>query len=527
MNITLRGPNGNPIDVTKYLDEESEQTLNQDLERRAFQRTFGDIHLRLSNLRKVFSDLFRDTRSSTRWLVSVFDNDRCLFRGFVKNKSIVIDTGARWCDFDAFSQMRAFVDSAKQTRVYVSSAVRSHYVGPTPKTDFVALGDLLEFQRQMTGIDEGGLLFSGFDLGEYVDRPIRGWTNAVAPIGVQGRFCDLNRTTTWDILLQAMSKYYNAEFFIDADTAKLTMRRRGMILNDRKMDIDPFLKDDLPPQITIVEEGQIDYLYAPHYKRHPIPQVRGYYEASSSIVIGGMKEGWHAYVMTSVIDGTERMRSDPVEFVLPAYVNHPWRVNLRLPASFAGVQERRVYRRNAGTDFRLVPILTQKNNDECDLVDWYQEDLSDQDLLRPLPSSCRQWVRFDEESGLWEEPILDIFDGMNAPRGEILEITPGLEFMEPAIPNHVRDFDPFDVFCFFGQEDDYSDTRILAQWESMFRVKRGIACLARNTDYRIGDGFYSNGKLFPDDLRLGHQVLVRHAENNFTKKETELVLLTI
>lgn len=528
MNIVIRKGFVNPVDVTRYLDEETDQILSQDLGRRAFQRTFGDMRLRLGNIGGMFNTLFKDTHPGDRWQVEVYESDRYIFRGFINNKSIDCLLKTKWVEFDTFSATRTLVDRAKCTRVHTGPLPLMRLSpGSTLRSDYVRLEELLDIQNLITNLNEGGYIFSGFDLGEYSDRPVRGWTNAAAPIGNDGRFCDLDPETTWDQLLQAMSKYYNAEFFVDPGTGKLVMRRRGITLSDRKMDIDPLVKDDFEPVVRLVEENQIDYLYTMFKSRHVKPQIVSYYEASGGIVIGGMDRGWHGYIMTSVMDGMERLGSDEVGVDLPEIQHNRFRVKLRLPASFEGTEERRVYRRNGQSEFRLVPILTQKDNEERLVEDWWNEDLSDQPAMPYVTSWCSQWIRFDEGSGNWQDPILDLRTGPSSPNGEILEIIPELNFMEIGMPTQRKNLDTYDVFCFFGQEHGFDDPKVRAQWEDIFRTKRAITCHAKGTDYQIGDAFFSGGKFIPYDLRSGSQLLVRHAENNFTKKETELVLLTI
>ena len=85
-------------------------------------------------------------------------------------------------------------------------------------------------------------------------------------IGLEGLWTRLDPTTTIAELILAVAGEKDAEFYIDPDTLKFTMRPRGQIISDRatteglSLDNPKILLEESTPVIKVLDEDRYDYV---------------------------------------------------------------------------------------------------------------------------------------------------------------------------------------------------------------------------------------------------------------------------
>jgi len=134
------------------------------------------------------------------------------------------------------------------------------------------LGPLIQEQSDLTNLSSSGLLFNGIDLGRYTGRLIRQYGHD-ATAGDEGRFQDLDPTTTWNDFLQACAMEFNAEFFVDPLDGYLRMASRGkplLPLTSAKS-LDGLVIGDSPIDESWIDDQRIDWLAIMSVVRQPAP----------------------------------------------------------------------------------------------------------------------------------------------------------------------------------------------------------------------------------------------------------------
>jgi hypothetical protein len=135
------------------------------------------------------------------------------------------------------------------------------------------------------------------------------------------------------------------------------------------------------------------------------------------------------------------------------------------------------------------------------------------------------WIRYDETTGQWADPIFNVEDAVNAPEGNILDVTPKLEFVTLVDRTKKVDDPEFHAFKFFGGEayaEKYRD-----RWKREFQTRRRVTAGVDGLDYRIGDTIHSRTMLFGNDRTSDDRLVVRRVANYLLREESELELVTV
>lgn len=333
------------LDYSKFLIDSSEEQINQESERRAFERVVDDARFRFSDFEGTFTALFGSGPSQARWRVAVItDTGRTVFLGEIYNPSIVFDIPGEFVTIDVYSLDRIFWDRAAQLLLTLPHGT----VGGSTIDEFlpVLYTNVLFVLEHECAPERFDYVFTGLDIdARYRFRPIRGWAHFVPPgrhtivnidatantlecdsdhhlsvgdgiiingtdcspsangswyvsgvpspssfqiplditgdgstgtvesslnyidpnnknVGDIGRYRELDSSTTVKELLQAFAIYYNAEFFINPENGKLTMRKRNTPVKATQtpIDIDELVQDDETLEIELADDQRIDYI---------------------------------------------------------------------------------------------------------------------------------------------------------------------------------------------------------------------------------------------------------------------------
>lgn len=113
MNVKIQKKGTNTeYDITSYVDEDAEPIVNKEHERTAFEVTWDDLRLTLTNQDSFFSTLFADV--SATWIIRM---TAPAFDGEVQKNTIEFDNIEEKVSFDVFSMNKIFWDRAKTTRI--------------------------------------------------------------------------------------------------------------------------------------------------------------------------------------------------------------------------------------------------------------------------------------------------------------------------------------------------------------------------------------------------------------------------
>ncbi|MFI5250794.1 MAG: hypothetical protein ACHQQQ_00055 [Bacteroidota bacterium] len=364
MKITLGIRGDLRRDITPLLDEDSKIILMQELERDAFERTVEDLTLRASNMDGYFTEIFRYGTASTRYEVTVSEEMRTLFRGEIDNESIRFDAKELWVELNVFSMNHRFWDRAKRTRVNLCFT-------PDEKS-IITMGVKELILRELSSgrVDAEnqplfqGDMFSDFTIADqYAYRQIRFYADTDdSLIGNNGKFANLDPSTTIFDLLTAMSVYYNAEFFINPETEEFTMNRR-LSPTGHQGNLDGCVLDDSKIDVLYLDRSKYDYIYTMIAIAEPPSPLFDRFDYSSAgadfilHVNPTGKEKCFKYFLTCLINDTETMPSVPLMVNVPAtkittddvgFTNvSAWDVRLTIPAGYPGTTKRYLYRTEA------------------------------------------------------------------------------------------------------------------------------------------------------------------------------------
>jgi len=149
-------------------------------------------------------------------------------------------------------------------------------------------------------------------------------------------------------------------------------------------------------------------------------------------------------------------------------------------------------------------------------------------LTDNIANRANQWVRFDEATGVWVTPIVDVGQGLLLPAGRVLQAVPELRFTVIGDPLTELAADPFQVFCFFGKDNDPEGPEFQAQWEPMFRSRRRLIFGQKRTDLRVGDSItYATVVQLPDDWTPNATAVVRKVGVRLKSKESLVEAVTV
>lgn len=526
--------------MQQHLAEEDIVQVTEQLERKAFERKHGDVHLKLSNMRNVFTDLFAGTTGTTRWGVHLILEDsvtfawRTAWRGEIHNKSINFGLDSEWCEFDAFSKTKLFWERAKTLRNIFKVTDQAVWAGvETGLTGYIPLPTFLTTLETLLNLSSNATIFSGIDFTQYTGRRIRGVRPGpicVPAIGNEGRLVELDPEFTVAELLEAMQRYYNCEFYIDHHTRSLQMRRRNSVNAGTPRNIDAVLCDDVEPVVSWLDDSTVDYIYIYSYVFGPAPVFVEMYPVNFPPPQGGFNQlspGLHRWRIVACT-GTPGASASPLFVSAELAVDLPhrsgytgWWVTISLPVFQSPVTDRWIYRLAPGDhSFRQLRYNTGNS------TPFVWEDrigiqlLAASPIMPSLQNTFNLYRRYNEVTGQWEPDIID--SGKNRPVASIHEVKPKLRFTEIGLPN-IRPEDAYDVWSFFGQDTNF--TTFSDEWIDWFRTKRRVTCKVKDVDYVLNNPVESSR--FPNDLTPGVSYSVKRFTSKLMKEETELELLSM
>lgn len=436
MNVTLQLEDQS-VDITPYLDDESDIELAQEHELKAFQRTVDDVRLKCSNLHGEFTT-WLGSPSSVKPRIVVMDEGRTLFRGQIQQPfDFDVRSDGEWLSFDCFSMTKAFWDLCKQLKVTKATPVGKENDLWTTAQEVI--------EREIT-MERFGHLLSGYQIADiYSSRRIRFWGyTADQTIGNHGRYTDLDPRTTLDELLKAMMLYYNADIFIDPETQLLVMQKRDEILNNENHDLNELLDEDDEMTVQVYDE-KVDYIALALNATKPTAPTFSMKLLRDSSQSKGLAKGRYRWAVTFVYRlGSNISESDlgdeteshelsggnpnPNPGAPTQNIKYVYGARLIDIKSGPGAcVARRIYRtRNGGDGTFFLSGVLDNNNDVQ-----YDDITPDSELGAAAPEMHHTgtiWMSYDETTGQWNDNIYGDASGLNTPPGDIHDVSPKLRF---------------------------------------------------------------------------------------------------
>jgi hypothetical protein len=527
------GSTGTEYDVTGRIHPGDGLIVTDEIERQAFQRVVGDVQMRLSNMDGFFDSLLLTSPASVLWRIRVSEDGGAKWAGILDRPSVVFDKKGKWVSATAFSNAKRMWEIAARTRVTLDP-LDVPTTGPfagDPEPEFLTVQDVMNSLVGRDNLSDGYTLFRYLDLTVYADRQIRGFGDSTT-WGNAGRWVDLMPDTTVAELLEAMSQYYNAEFYIDPATSTLKMYPRLKPSFVSAIDLDPYLDNKTEPTFYLQDSSKVDYVrtYGPASVPPPtLVKVEELERTYSSEFQGVTPLKYHYYKVVGFIAGNARAESPALEVYLGSTVQsaNGWAVTVKVPAFDAAFTERRLYRKSWSTgrwyqidtsaggvtedtvrDFIANPALTNYPG-------WYPP----QDFT--VDGTFHAYNRYDEEVAAWDTPITDY--GSTAVDGEVFDVVPRLRFQAPPGSGTEKPHDPYDTYSFFNRDMTY--TKITQQFRDMFETKRRIVCRLKGTNWSMYQVVRS--KVFPNDLTADPHMIIRKVAVDHMAKETDVELVTL
>ena len=505
------------FNITDYLEDSDTATLNEQVERLAFERKHGDLTLKLSNMTGYFTTLFSDTLGSTRWEIVVRVDDTVRWRGELDTKRIEFSLRSEWVTLTAWSKTKLFWDRMKSMKIDVSIPDGQGYV---------TLRYWFDANEYFANLSDSGTIFSGFDLTTYETRRLRGTSYQPAPIGNEGRFFDLDRSQTYADLFEAFRIYYNCEFFINHDDRKLVMRRRNLATSGTAREIEV---KDKEVRVSWIDADKVDYILTYAYMNSPSPiQVTLIPKFFDPALISrsGLAAGVHKWrIVFYEPNATPALISQDLQVTLPTPPSgyNCWWVELDVPVcSVNTITTRQVFRcPPTGTVYYWVKTITN-NSSITRFTDGYGIVVLVTNPQMPQVRGTFDIYRsYDESTGTWRADI--IATGSNAPSGRIFPVQPKLYWAEPADPTQRKPFSEYDIYSFFGRETNFET--FSAQWIDEFRTKRRASLTVKGVDFTLNEPVVLG--ILPNDLTPSTSYLVKSFSSKMKSEETELTLLSI
>jgi hypothetical protein len=542
------------MDVTQYLDEDTNIILTQQLERDAFERVVDNIQLKLSNIDFVFSEMFTGLLSSDQIRVEIYSDTRIIFRGEIDNESATFDEGDLWWTVDVFSLLKIFFDRVKCQKIKFPTSMYSY-----PVTDiFLSLSETLERFVLFDNLPYKDLYKTIVFKNGYGDRNLRFGGEGGLGIGNAGRYVDLDPNTTAYDMLTAFATYYNAEFLIDPETESLVMQRR-FGTSGTTVDVAEYIEEDVKPEVVFVDRVNYDWLHAIININYAPPPV---FDKFTTIYLGrngtdvnkllnptSTKQKFYYYTTSVFADGTETAPSLPLEVDVPAsnlqdplggYNGNGVTIRVPHPSTLSSALITRLYRTDIyETESQIIhtpyahllyefnfensPLGFMTFNDDGTVVKirtYTRAQLPSNNS--PIPTSG--WMAYDETLGKWS--ILPDIYGFDPPIGKIFEVLPSLSFISP---NGWQSYsNETNIFSFFAY--GYSFKQVQEDFLNLLTTKRAIKCSVAKTNFRIGDaitGIASFDSPFNHSINYGQNILVKKASINITTEITELELVCL
>jgi len=549
MKVTVTRRGGDPVDITHRINERATLRITNERERVDFERIVEDASISASDLDGTFTQMFRGVYGSTLFQL-VVEDDRVIFRGNLLNRSLSVDVDNKMVTIPAYATFKEVMNRARSSRVNIPPEHFPRFDPDGPVT-YVSVKRILE--RNFPH-EQYGDLFGAIDcLDDIGDALIRFWaTTTDTAIGNNGRYRDLSKTTTVAELLAAILLWHNAEAYVDIDTNNLTISRRRDLLSSVVHDIDAIMRDDAKIELLPYGAKKYDYLYAVYKILRPEPAqlVRMNHVLIHDLGFDGSPNhgdiGVQFTVTYLIVAYSGRVVSSPsigTDVAVPPTDNGRgfprsdiYYPTIRIPAPPAGTDTVKVYRNYWGDEgifeirsFDVASAPAEADGSYVfDDLDTRNYDENGQPIkleTNNYPISLAAWFSYDEETGTWNEPIVD-YGGSNAPAGTVLSAVPVLRFAG----QDSRDlpYDVFDIFAFFGREGDIRNSflGLREKWQRVLKTFPLLRVPAKGINYRVGDG--GSTQRFPNKMSdLSAGLVLKKAEIDVLKKESNLEFLLL
>lgn len=548
MNVTIDLDTREHIDLTNppKLDNNTDIVLSQGRERDDFKRTVEDVKLRISDQVNELTSKFRAYPITSVWDIRVTDSARTLFQGRIE-RPISYNVKEDFLDVQCWSKNKAFWEKAKITRI---KKLTNNELRNFATEDIQSLSQVI--QRNCNDFIEDDL-FAGYNINAlYANRKIKMFTrevtgNILGNVGIKiltglKDYFSLDPTLTVFDLLTAFSKYYNAEFFIDAETNQLTMQKRSIVQNETDYNLDELILNTEEIIYNDTDEKKYDYIHSYISVEKP-SSIFSLPEDNQFINTTYPPEQLDVYIYTNVYFGIlESSPSDAGGFSYeysPSVGTTKWKFLCGLPKPSPDVTHQRLYVKNRlfqDAWYLVYEFDMTKNYNEENIQTVYNgilflDRISTVDDTRPATNnnwlntnptqliikdpSGDIWWSYDESTGLWDY-IVD-YENQYKPIGKILEILPDLKFVnsDGSMSNNSYS----DSFYFFNKE---TDLNVFAQqWQDLFITRGKVSCTVKGLPYRVGDTFVTSRH---PKIPAGKYV-VKDAKNHLMREKTKLELI--
>jgi len=345
---------------------------------------------------------------------------------------------------------------------------------------------------------------------------------------ITGRYADLDDGMTVAELLEALEVSYNAEFVVDFFNHSLIMKRRQSPNEEAAKSIDGIVCDDGGVELIIEDQDKYDYLYTvTKAEEAPAPILKSLTDGDAYGNYATEPPDVEFYVSNFIGDKEIALSKPLVVHRVWLTVQGRWYtrqyVVLTIPPGIPGTTKRAIYSTVLGKpDLGVRKRIDISGNDA---YEW--TDLGGYGAVLPtwLNEPIAGWIRYDETTLAWEDPIIDAFNGANRPeQGKIFEVYPKLRFVNTVTRSPVSSQTLFDVFCFFGK--DTTLTNIKENWKPLFLTTAVMKCRVLGMDFKDSDEITRPQYPFLNTLN-SNNFRVLKANVNLTTEETELELVQL
>ncbi len=388
-------------------------------------------------------------------------------------------------------------------------------------------------------------------------NPIPDWVgNLVLPRYQSGTLKDL---------LLAVAKNNDSEWYIDLETETLKLRLRNSVVNNLGKDLSHKVVDSDAIKIDFSDQKRYDYVCIPApINEKNIPKLNSvslsaFAQDPIKLDQLGRAMGQYRYVLSSFdVNDNEISCGQFLTVITPtvpgnhisgigdnSFVYKLALISLNIPAltGIGTVVKRRLYRT---CDWIIGGGLDEKayNGNFYLVQEWfgniafdYLDNESDHNFLERVMkasalndksfmldlsktlSSLKVWIRYDEDLGIWNDPIYD--DGTNQPAGKIFDIKADLQFRDVE-GNGTHSATTEELFYFFGGSSDYQT--IQERWKDLMTTKRKVSISMQDNELNIGDSFTLKNIT---KLKGINDLIVKTASDDMITEESQLELITI
>ncbi len=505
--------------------------VSQGRERDEFKRTVEDVKLKISDQQNELTNTLRKYPITSVWDVIVKDSDRQLFAGRI-DRPVTSDVKEDWIEVQCFSKNKEFWEKAKVTKILPFMQNSFVKVDTSIYSEYVLVLTLLQYNLDRFA-QEG--IFAGYDIDAlYNNRKIRwAWGSDSADVGNQGRYVDLDPKTTIYEILTAMAIYYNAEFFIDAETNKFTMIRRNSIQNDVEHDLDELLINTEGISFDDSDGKKYDYVKV----AYGIPKPADMYTQDRSG--SGIPYDTVMYTLKTIIEGIESTSSneyDPYLLLKVDPYGGPTTSSYKpfvIPNPPTGFTYASIYQKGDSGWSKIIDLSDENISANATIFERTSEGL----VVNITPTQIHNlvktngqiftnysvvgdlYIRYDELIGTWTTLFKQSSD-IDLPQGKIFDSTPSLKFINPAT-NQVEATNYYWAYYFFGRE--YDINIFAQQFQDFFIYKGKISCTIKNLPYRVGDTFITAKH---PKIPAG-KYLCKNARNKLMREQTQIELIKI